>query len=140
MRQTIQPSNQTVEIMVPSKEFWREIRQAPREARVVLDDNRPGVKKQTELGEIILTLYPAVWAKQKKILKEKRGYELIQPVSRTRLCDLCATPMKVIRELEQLWVMKCPACRSTEMWGKQLVGGTWGAGEKEKLPSGKRMI
>lgn len=127
-------------IEVQSTEFWGAMKAAPKDARVVLPDNRPGVKRQTDLGDVILTLYPAVWAMQKRKLKELRGYDLIQPVSRTRLCQICLTPMKVTREMEQLWVMKCPACKSTEMWGKQFVGGTWGAGEKEKLPSGKREL
>ena len=133
-------SPNALEIIVTSKEFWSTMAAAPRSARCVLKDNRPGVKKDTELGPVILTLAPAVWAKQKKVLKEKRGYDLIVPPAKTKLCLFCSTPMKVTQELEQIWIMQCPHCRGTELWGKQLVGGTWGAGEKERLPSGKREI
>lgn len=132
--------NAPLVLTVPSKEFWGSMQRAPKSARVVLPDNRPGLKRETELGAVIVTLHPAVWAKQRKVLLQKRGYDLIQPVARTLLCELCAEPMKVVREMEQLWVMKCPVCKGTEMWGKQIVGGTWGAGEKEKRASGKREI
>ena len=136
---TRKPNDPTV-IVVTSKEFWATMAKTPTSDRVVMEDCRPGVRRETELGPVVLTLAPAVWEKQKKVLKAKRGYDLILPPAQTKLCLFCSAPMKVTRELEQISIMKCPHCQATEMWGKQVVGGTLGAGEKEKLPSGKREV
>jgi len=40
--------------------------------------------------------------------------------------------MDVKQELIGDWVFMCPRCHSAEVLSKQYVGGTIGAGEKEK--------
>jgi len=40
--------------------------------------------------------------------------------------------MRVTREYGEVWCFRCPACGSSETWGKNLLGGTRGGGEREK--------
>jgi hypothetical protein len=40
--------------------------------------------------------------------------------------------MTVSREYENVWTFRCEVCKSVEAWGKDVVGGTQGAGEREK--------
>lgn len=119
-----------------AKTFWTAMRDAPASDRVVLPDGRPALRSVSQVGTFYRTLHPLIWQASRKILKEYGARALVQPVSRTRLCQSCLTPMAVKRELEGIWVLACPMCESVELWGKQLVGGTQGAGDREKLPSG----
>jgi len=106
----------------------------PRE-RVVLNDGRPAIRREPspdeEDGEITYTtIAPALWEKIKQ--RQREAFALTPPPPRTRLCQACRAPLKVAREYGDCWTFVCDQCKSTEIHGKDLVGGTWGAGEAEK--------
>lgn len=109
-------------------EFSKEWRAAPLHDRLVMPDGRPAVRQATELGPILFMMYPAAWDRLKKL---PRGRLII--CNRTKLCELCGTELRMVRELETMWCFRCPSCRSVESHSKDLVGGTLGAGEKEKV-------
>lgn len=105
---------------------------APRKDRIVLGDRRPAVRNATEEGVTLVTIHPEAWERVRlhiePLLKQQ---QLVHP-SRARLCELCGTELKVKRELHDCWVFHCPSCDTAEIHSKYLVGGTQGAGEKEK--------
>lgn len=111
-------------------EFLRQWKLTARDARVVLEDRRPAIRTHTD-PVTYLTIHPYVWDLVKQKLKETlRG---TPPPPRTRRCEGCGGELKVTREYEQVWVFACDRCKSVETHGKNLVGGSVGAGEKEKL-------
>lgn len=114
--------------------FVKEWRGAPLNRRVVLDDGRPAVRRPPEEDqqgtETYTTIAPALWDTIKKRQREAFGGN--PPPPRTRLCQACRQPMRMVREYSDVWCFKCDTCGSSETWGKQIVGGTRGAGEIEK--------
>ena len=116
---------------------WREFLQAWRQAdqahRVVLPDGRPAARTDGE-GEVppsYTSLHPHVWPVLRARLKE--AFALVPPSSkRVRLCEACRSELKVSREESMVWHFKCETCGSIEIYGKDFVGGTPGAGEKER--------
>lgn len=100
--------------------------------KLVLDDQRPAVRTLDEQGVSITTIHPEAWDRVRAVIKPllKHG-ELAHP-SKKRLCELCGSELKVVRELYDCWVFHCPSCETNEIHAKALVGGTRGAGEKEK--------
>lgn len=115
------------------QDFLREWRAAAPENRVVLPDNRPAVRKEPEGVEdrpSYTTVHAVAWESIRPALQ--RRLALTQHPKRARLCQACGAEMRVAQELEQVWSFQCPQCRSVETWGKNLIGGQMGAGEKEK--------
>lgn len=115
---------------------WREFADAwasaPLAERVALDDGRPAVIRHDRDGgqPSFLTVYPTTWGMVRHRLMEAFAGE--RPTKRTRRCQACDSILTVAREYPQAWTFKCPACGGREVWGKNLVGGTRGAGEEEK--------
>lgn len=100
--------------------------------RVVLDDKRPGVLRDTAEGPPnVFTLHPHVWERMKSRIQE--AMQGAPPPKRVRLCRACRAPMKVAREYEDVWCFRCEVCGGTDIEGKDRVGGSIGGGEKEKL-------
>ncbi len=103
-------------------------KQAQRKDRLILDDGRPAVRKLHDDGRIVITtVHPNAWDILKQLPRSRTA------PSKTRLCEWCGSELKVTREMEQYWVFHCPSCQSAETWDKGIVGGTAGAGEKEKV-------
>lgn len=101
--------------------------------KLVLDDKRPAVRTHDDQGISLTTIHPEAWDRVRAVIKPllKQG-ELIHP-NKKRLCELCGHELKVVRELHDTWVFHCPSCETNELHAKAIVGGTMGAGEKEKL-------
>lgn len=115
--------------------FAQDWRTATAKERVVLDDGRPAIRREPaegdEDGEVTYTtLAPELWNRIKS--RQREAFAMNPPPPRTRLCQACRAPLKVSREYEAVWTFRCETCGSSETWGKQEVGGSWGAGEKEK--------
>jgi len=108
-------------------EFSKEWRAAAPEDRVVLEDKRPAVRHRVEEGTLYFTPHPEAWERLKRL---PRGRLVVS--GKTRLCEFCSTELRVSREFHDVWSFVCPSCKSTEVHGKRLVGGTLGAGEKEQ--------
>jgi len=108
-------------------QFGLALKQASNHEKTVLPDGRPAVRKTTEVGIMYLTIHPHAW----DIIKRRpRGPQSVP--SRVRLCEWCRSIMKVAREFEGCWTFVCPKCKSTEIHDKRFVGGSIGAGQKEK--------
>lgn len=112
--------------------LWRT---SPAKERVVLDDGRPAIRREPspdeEGGEVTFTtLAPELWNRIKS--RQREAFVMNPPPPRTRLCLACRGEMKVSREYEAVWCFRCPTCGSSETWGKDLLGGSVGSGEKEK--------
>jgi hypothetical protein len=101
--------------------------------RLVLEDRRPAVRRQDDHGPTILTIHPAAWEPLRARITQLLAAGKLTHPSRKRLCECCATELTLVRELDSSWVFRCEACRSAEIHSKTIVGGTVGAGEKEKL-------
>lgn len=112
------------------KEFIADWKAATPDNRVILDDGRPAVRRPDADPVTYFTIYPQIWPEIRHKLKAMMA--LTPPKKRERLCELCRNPMRVSREYEGAWCFTCQVCRSTEIHGKDHVGGVWGAGEKEK--------
>ena len=115
--------------------FCSEWRAASAKERVVLEDGRPAVRREPrpedEDGEVTFTtLAPALWERVKS--RQREAFAMEPPPKRVRLCQACRAPMVVSREYEAVWCFRCPVCGSSETWGKDLLGGVHGAGEREK--------
>ena len=113
--------------------FAQDWRTSTAKERVVLDDGRPAIRREAadEDGEITYTtLAPELWSRIKS--RQREAFAMNPPPPRTRLCQACRAEMKVSREFEAVWCFTCPTCGSSETWGKDVVGGSIGAGEKEK--------
>ena len=106
-------------------------KRAPLAKRIVLADGRPAVLSKDE--SVVSTVPMPVWVSIRKQLKRTEDFHLIgEPKARERVCEMCATPLRVSREFTHAWAFKCPVCRSVELHGKDKVGGVVGAGEEEK--------
>ena len=113
------------------KDYVAERRKARPDQRVVLDDGRPAIRRISEAGEVsYVTLYLSIWPEIRHKLKDMMALTL--PKKREHLCELCRTPMTVAREFEGCWTFVCDVCKSTEIHGKSVIGGTIGGGEPEK--------
>ena len=113
------------------RHFLEDWRTATPAERTVLPDRRPAVRREGEDGRATyLTIYPAVWEFMRGRITE--AFRQTPPPKRVRLCAGCREEMVVTIEYEDVWCWTCPQCRSSETWGKNLVGGTIGAGLKEK--------
>ena len=115
--------------------FSQEWHRADHKQRVVLDDGRPAIRREPspdgEDGEITFTtLAPELWNRIKS--RQREAFLINPPPPRTRLCQACRAEMAVTKEYENVWCFKCSVCGSSETWGKDIVGGTRGAGETEK--------
>jgi hypothetical protein len=116
---------------------WREFRAdwlaAPREHRGLFDeDRRPCVFRPAGADgqePSYIAPHPMVWERVRARTREAMAQA--PPRKRTRRCEACDTELTVARELSGLWVFRCGSCGSTEMFGKDVVGGTVGAGESE---------
>lgn len=107
--------------------FTQAWRLALQHERVVMADGRPAIRKDSPLGVTYTTVHRHAWDLLKKL---PRNRPMVQ--NRIRLCEWCGNEMKVAREFESCWAFHCPKCKSSEVWGKNLVGGTVGGGEEEK--------
>lgn len=124
----------TLLVELTGKQFTEMWRQAPHAHRLVMDDRRPAVRKVEEDGITLYTIHAMLW----EILRDlPRGQAKVQ--NRVVRCDACGSDMTVAREYDGggksagCWCFKCPKCASTEIWSKEILGGTKGAGEKETL-------
>jgi len=116
------------------EDFRQQWRKTPREKRAILQDKRPAVIQMRQDGFdpiVFLTMPQFIWEQVKRQTSAKMGFE-INPVARVRLCELCGSEMKTSLERESYWIFACPRCQVTDVDGKQFVGGTQGAGVKEK--------
>ena len=94
-----------------------------------LPDGRPAIMTQALFGEVhVTTMYPMVWDRR----KSRVGQTNRAVGSAERGCPTCGCTMVLTNELETTWSFWCPDCKTVETWGKQIIGGTIGAGEKEK--------
>ena len=111
------------------RDFMSEWRAATPADRVVLADGRPAVARRQVEPPNFFTIHGQVW----EIVRPRltAAMQGAPPKKRERLCEVCRTPMGVAREFTDVWSFKCPACRSVQMFGKDVIGGTHGAGEKE---------
>ena len=100
---------------------------APIANRVVLEDKRPAVRQVTEQGVTFTTIHPYSWEVLRRLPRNRAILH-----SRTKLCEFCSAELKVSKEYETVWCFTCPVCKSVETHSKQMIGGTVGAGEKEK--------
>lgn len=115
------------------REFLADWQGADQAHRVVLTDGRPAVRSEPGEGEersSYTTLHPHVWPMIRRRLKE--AFARVPAAKRVRLCEACRAEMKVAQEHGAVWVFRCPACGSVEIHGKDRIGGTMGAGEKER--------
>jgi len=107
--------------------FAQEWRTAEPSRRMVLSDGRPGIL--SERSGSVLTLPDPVWQLVKRGFRDQLQQE--PPRKRTRRCEACGADLERAREFEWAWTFVCRRCQSTEVWGKDRVGGTVGAGERE---------
>jgi hypothetical protein len=108
-------------------------RSAPQKDKLVLDDKRPAVRSQDELGVSLLTVHPEAWDRVRRKIQPILQQGKLDHPSKKRLCEFCGTELKLRRELTDCWVFYCVSCDTAEIHAKYLVGGTEGAGNKEKL-------
>ena len=103
--------------------------------RVALGDGRPAVMRDAPLSldadpkPAYLTVAQPAWDVLRRRVKEAFRGE--PPPPRTRLCQACRGPLTLAKEYEDVWTFVCGQCRSRETGGKDVVGGTRGAGERE---------
>lgn len=109
--------------------FAEEWRKAAPSAKTVLPDGRPAVRHEGEPPSYI-TVHPHVWEIVKPRLKQMFAGGAAP--KRVRLCEACGQPLKVVQEQETVWIFRCEACGSREIQAKARIGGTQGAGDKEK--------
>lgn len=117
----------TLLLEVRGDQFAEAYKAASLRERVVLDDKRPAVRRESAEGVTITTLNAMAW----DVLKFLKRTNRTQTVPRLRRCDNCHTELKIDREREQYWVFSCPSCHSVQIDGKSIIGGQVGAGEKE---------
>ena len=115
--------------------FAQEWRAAAAKERVVLDDGRPAIRRappaDEENGEVTnTTLAPVLWERVKA--RQREAFAMNPAPPRTRLCQACRAELEVSREYGAVWCFRCESCGRSETWGKDILGGTHGAGEGEK--------
>jgi len=114
---------------VGSRAFNAEFRRSTEAQQFVLDDGRPAIMAEPLFGvPHAVTMYMHVW----EIRKSQYLAKHLPAGSHERGCPTCGCKMEVTRELESTWSFRCPVCKTVDAWGKQIVGGTHGAGQKEK--------
>ena len=109
-------------------QFRTDWRAAPETRRLVLDDGRPAVR--LENGSLVTVLAP-YWTVMRQYMHARLAPGVRHP-PRARYCQACGAIMQISREFEHAWTFACDTCKSTEIHGKTIVGGTEGAGEREK--------
>lgn len=126
---TPQPNGSLLVELDTWREFRAKWRDAPPDHRIVLADKRPAV---LDPHADPLTDRPTLYTPHWHIWSCVRNLQqLDMPAeSRTMRCASCNEPMKPI-EHETYWKFACERCHSREIWGKDAVGGTIGAGERE---------
>ena len=128
---TRQPDG-TVLVETTAKAFLDEWKQASSHCKVLLDDKRPAIVRQPDMANgdpTFLTLMPAVWDRMKAV-----GWKKLQTARHpphARLCEVCGAKLRLVCESAQHWIFKCLQCPTRETWGKTMLGGTIGAGNKE---------
>lgn len=127
MRTVRQPGGMGVMVECRADQFGETMKTMPKSARCVLTDGRPALITKDEFGGVMyITIHAYAWSILKKIPKHRHV------PSRVRLCEFCRSEMKLAREYETSWTFTCPVCKSVEVHDKRFIGGTRGAGEKEK--------
>ena len=109
------------------RDFTRAWQEALQHEKVLMADGRPAIRRETGLGVTWTTVHAHAWNVLKTL---PRNRPMIR--GKMRLCSWCGAELKLSREFEEVWTWVCPACKATEIMGKNLVGGTRGGGEKEK--------
>ena len=121
-------------IELTGKQFQDRYKIANLAERVVMDDRRPAVRSVSELGTTYYTILAPLWVLLCHLPRNRPKVE-----NRVMRCDACGGDMRVTREYDGggkdagCWCFKCPRCKSTEIWSKDIVGGSKGGGEKELL-------
>lgn len=113
--------------------FLEKWKVAPLRDKMALDDGRPAVRTVDDQGINLTTIHPEMWGRVRAIIKPLLKKAELDHPSRGRMCELCGMTLKLVRELSDTWVFYCDACHTGEVHGKNIVGGTVGAGEKEKV-------
>jgi hypothetical protein len=122
------------------EDAWGALRQkwraAPSADQVILEDGRPAVRLYVEDGRVAYqSVPPAVWGEIKGKLAMRSqligGGPIAHP-KRGRLCVTCGAALEVTKEYGSAWCFRCPICRAVEVFGKDVIGGTVGAGDVEK--------
>lgn len=123
-------------------EPWRaQWLQATNEEKAVLEDSRPAIRREpfmSGLPPTYVTLRHALWDALKKF--ERRNPAFFEDNSHPthgRNCSACKAELKLKREWHHGWLFYCPRCQSSELLGKELYGGTIGAGEASELGGNK---
>lgn len=95
-----------------------------------LPDGRPAITRPPLNGvPHAITLYWNTW----EIRKSKHREKHLPKGPRERACSNCGCAMTVSKEFGDTWSFRCEACQQVDVWGKQIVGGTKGGGEKERI-------
>ena len=121
-------------IELSGKQFQDIYRDADVREKVVMEDRRPAVRKVNDLGITYYTIVGMLWEVLKGL---PRGQRKVQ--NKVMHCDACGSKMKVTHEYDGngqgagFWTFACDACKSREIWSKEIVGGTPGAGTKEPI-------
>ena len=122
--------------------FQQEFQKTPKEDRVKLKDGRLGLRRHDVMDPesyTVMTVHQEVWERMVFAAKRQTSnmkefltrFEQKAAPAKKRLCKECGAEQKERMEKEQWWSFYCPSCEKNEIWGKNLIGGTWGAGEKE---------
>lgn len=112
--------------------FLEKWKVSDRANRLVLGDKRPAVRTFDDSGINLTTIHPEAWDRVKLVIKPLLKQGEIEHPNKRRLCEFCGSELRVKRELHDSWVFVCPSCETSEIHAKALVGGTQGAGTKEK--------
>lgn len=97
--------------------------------RIVLEDKRPAVRKETEQGVTVTTVHEKAW----DIIQYLKRHDKLKTVPRRRQCEFCHSELTVAREVSKgYWTFTCKNCHSTEIHDKRMIGGSWEQGENEK--------
>lgn len=114
------------------QDFAAQWRAVPQASKSILTDGRPAIRQLGEAGKqpSYRTIPFGIWTIVRQRARE--AFLANPPAKRERRCQNCDTAMKVAREYAHAWTFKCPKCMGSEIWGKDQVGGTRGAGENEK--------
>lgn len=110
------------------KQFADEWRTTDQRHHAVLDDGRPAVIHDGDPPSYH-TVAAALWEHVRPRLAALLATR--QHPARHRLCEACGTAMRLTHEWTDVWTFACERCGSVEAWGKDVVGGTIGAGARE---------
>jgi len=91
-------------------------------------DKRPAIRTGNSFGYEIWTVPNEIaW----DIMKSAAGSKPV--MSYEHQCRTCGSAMKMTREFGDTWAFHCQNCKTVHVQGKDKVGGTHGAGEKEPV-------